>query len=219
MARESQMRAIPGVLRKDIRAILLECGPFRERERARLEALFTDNRLRQWRYTLPGGASQLERVEALMVAFYFKPYEERNPLLLFMRVLSERTVQPGCRQAAQNQPVPIRPAASPPTTPPPNPVVGAKATATKGAKSNQRNPTNPANHRPPVIPDTRRVSATSNGAAAVKPAARAERHANPKPRRKGGATVMERVRVHSTRCYPTTSLPPANTAIGRQACG
>ncbi len=90
------MGGIPGVLYKDLRAVLLECGPFGDQDRERLEALFDDHQLRPWRYTIPEGRNALTRAEALITFLYNKPFDKPNPLLRFVRILTDRSLEPGC---------------------------------------------------------------------------------------------------------------------------
>ncbi len=90
------MGGIPSLLYKDLRAVLLECGPFGDRDRERLEALFDDHQLRPWRYMIPEGRNALTRVEALITFLYNKPFDKPNPLLRFVRILADRSLEPGC---------------------------------------------------------------------------------------------------------------------------
>jgi hypothetical protein len=90
------MGGIPGVLYKDLRAVLLECGPFGDQDRERLEAVFDDHQLRPWRYTIPEGRNALTRVEALITFLYNKPFDKPNPLLRLVRILTDRSLEPGC---------------------------------------------------------------------------------------------------------------------------
>lgn len=91
------MQGIPGVLYREIRAILLDCGPFGNDQRAVLRAIFSDPRLRPWRHNIPEGPDELVRVEALITLLYEKPFDKPNPLLRFMRILSERMEGTGCQ--------------------------------------------------------------------------------------------------------------------------
>ena len=81
--------AIPPKLYKQLRAALLDCGPFATA--AELNTIFVEKRLSPWRNRLPETNSQTGRVESI-IDFLYHQYNAvgRNALVLLLHVLSER---------------------------------------------------------------------------------------------------------------------------------
>jgi len=93
------MPGIPSDLNKRMREALLNCGPFDEPQR--LKDLFSvSGQLRPWQHSIPGSATSIGRVDAIIAYLYNKPYDKPNPLITFLQVLSDN-VTGGCQQQLQ----------------------------------------------------------------------------------------------------------------------
>lgn len=73
----------------------MTCGPFNGQ--ADLQPYFNDERLFAWRNNIPSGPNKQALVDALITFLYNKPFDKPNPLIRFLRILSEWT-QGGCQQ-------------------------------------------------------------------------------------------------------------------------
>ena len=84
------MSGIPSDLHQQIRAVLLDCGPFDDNNQIR--ALFADARISPWRFSLPNRENIITRVEAniAFLAGKYRADDGQNALVLLLRVLSER---------------------------------------------------------------------------------------------------------------------------------
>lgn len=87
------MPGIPPDLYSELRRSLLECGPVENH--LQLEAMFVDDRLSPWRYSVPQSDSVTARVDVLVNFLYTRQREDTgiNALVLFLQVLSERLDQ------------------------------------------------------------------------------------------------------------------------------
>ncbi len=84
------MSGIPPDLHQQIRAVLLDCGPFDDNSQIR--DLFADARISPWRFSLPSRDNIIARVEAFIafLAGKHRADDGQNALVLLIRVLSER---------------------------------------------------------------------------------------------------------------------------------
>ena len=84
------MDEIPAHLLKDLRPILLSCGPFANHRQ--LSALFVDGRIALWKNLIPEADSQEQRLDTLVdVLASRKNIHDENALVLFLQVLLDRT--------------------------------------------------------------------------------------------------------------------------------
>lgn len=87
------MVGLPPDLNRELRAVLLRCGPFDSN--GQLLALFVDSRLRPWRDRVPEASSRQARVQALIALLVDAASAEgENALVLFLQALQE-WVDPG----------------------------------------------------------------------------------------------------------------------------
>ena len=84
------MAGIPRELNLKLRETLLDCGPFDDD--GQLRAVFADERLRPWRYSLPQAHSQTGRVDTTIDFLHTKRRSDSqaNALVLLLQVLAER---------------------------------------------------------------------------------------------------------------------------------
>ena len=89
------MSGIPSNLHQQIRAVLLDCGPFDDNNQIR--DLFADARISPWRFSLPNRDNIIARVEAYIAFLAGKNRADdgQNALVLLLRVLSERLDEGG----------------------------------------------------------------------------------------------------------------------------
>ncbi len=73
----------------------MSCGPFNSQ--ADLQPYFNDERLFAWRNNIPNGPNKQALADALITFLYNKPFDKPNPLIRFLRILSEWT-EGGCQQ-------------------------------------------------------------------------------------------------------------------------
>jgi CheY-like chemotaxis protein len=87
--KNSGIVGIPSNLYRQLRTVLLNCGPFATA--SELNAIFVEKRLVPWRNRLPEANSPTARVEGV-IDFLHDQYSNtgENALVLFLRVLSER---------------------------------------------------------------------------------------------------------------------------------
>lgn len=80
---------IPPNLNKQLRTVLLDCGPFATDQE--LKAIFVDERLSQWRNRIPQANNPTERVERA-IEFLFTQHNNvgENALVLFVHALRDR---------------------------------------------------------------------------------------------------------------------------------
>ena len=89
------MKGLPGNLYREIRTGLMDCGPFNSQ--SDLQPYFNDERLFAWRNNIPNGPNKQALADALITFLYNKPFDQPNPLVRFLRILSE-WAQGGCQQ-------------------------------------------------------------------------------------------------------------------------
>lgn len=84
------MDGIPAQLLKEIRPILLNCGPFFSDRQ--LSDTFVDERIAPWKNLIPQGENPAQRMESL-VSLLSSRYNKRkeNALVLFLQVICDQT--------------------------------------------------------------------------------------------------------------------------------
>jgi hypothetical protein len=87
------MAGLPALLLKELRQILLECGPFQS-DRALAAVFAADDRLAPWRYSLPEAYGRSDRVSQFIAAFLSRQNREgQNVLVLFLQALYDQAIE------------------------------------------------------------------------------------------------------------------------------
>ncbi len=89
------MNGLPDELYQELRDILLTCGPFDDA--AQLQAIFDHADLYAWRNEVPESRNKQARVDDLIHLLYNKRFDQPNPLIRFLNILSGR-VEGGCKE-------------------------------------------------------------------------------------------------------------------------